>query len=257
MALSSTENPVESSKNRSAKGGKKLLTSLLGLLGENLAQNASAKSTMCCLRKFFGRPVLLTRALRAASRIFVSVPMTSGSLELAGVNRSERCEPPEACMRVRVTSQLLEPAINRSLARSILSSGALCFAGDGRGTRVAPIVRAAAQVCRAAEGALKPTPRRDVLSETPARRNNSSIAPSSGNSVGISPAQIRFRRAHRGSSAMSSCIAHCKSMFPAMERCFPAPSKAPNMVEAGIESIREEAGRGSGVRLKQPRDSPL
>ena len=73
----STDNPVEYSKNRLAKGGKKLLTSLLGFLGENLAQNASAKSTICCLRKFRGRPVLLTRALRAASRIFVSVGITS------------------------------------------------------------------------------------------------------------------------------------------------------------------------------------
>jgi hypothetical protein len=72
----STDVSVESSKNRSAKHGKKLLTSLLGLLGENLTQNASAKSTICCLLKFRGRPILLTRAFRAASRIFVSVGMT-------------------------------------------------------------------------------------------------------------------------------------------------------------------------------------
>ena len=72
----STDEPVESSKNRSANAGKKLLTSLLGLLGENRAQNPSAKSTICCLRKFRGRPVLLTRPLRAASRTVVRVGMT-------------------------------------------------------------------------------------------------------------------------------------------------------------------------------------
>jgi hypothetical protein len=74
--LSSTDNPVVHSKNRLAKRGKKLVMSLLGVSGENLAQNANAKSTICCLRTFRGRPVLRICALRAATRTSVSVGIT-------------------------------------------------------------------------------------------------------------------------------------------------------------------------------------
>jgi hypothetical protein len=72
------DDPVEYSKNRSAKRGKKLFTSALGRAVENLAQNASAKPTMRCLRTSGGRPVLLTRALRAAWRMLFKADMTSG-----------------------------------------------------------------------------------------------------------------------------------------------------------------------------------
>ena len=73
----------------------------------------------------------------------------------------------------------MSAAISRSLARSILSSGALCFAGDGCGTSRSGVPRAAAKALpsqrRAAERSV----------ETPAKRNNSSIVPSPGNLVGM------------------------------------------------------------------------
>jgi hypothetical protein len=50
--------------------------------------------------------------------------------------------------------------------------------------------------------------------ETPAKRNNSSIVPSSGNSVGM---KLKSNFAAHAGAGISSLIADSKSMFPAME----------------------------------------
>jgi hypothetical protein len=125
-------------------------------------------------------------------------------------------------MRVRVMPQLLERGV-RSLARSSLSSGALCFAGDGCGIGVAPVATSrGSSVPRGAAKALASQRRAAEYSvETPAKRNNSSIVPSSGNWVGI---RLKF-----DSALMWDCfpdIADSKSTLPAME-CLPAPSIPP------------------------------